>query len=241
MRYLIGIALGLLGGFVWSVGRSLKMVAPAKGQRRGCLPPSVITYIGWALICYGGLAIGGMYSAPACIVLFSLLSFVWQIWGFRVATGMSYEDWSARHPELAASFRSRKKVVSKPAPINLNEFRTGIQGQPYAELIRHHIRRQTTQHLHDGGLDTIGFLPSIVRPLVGSFIDAWNLRIYDREFWRTDCATVLDAIVEDARNRLIAAQAPTDDETLFNMFQIVTLNFAWSASDQPKFRKFIGI
>ena len=40
---------------------------------------------------------------------------------------------------------------------------------------------------------------------------------------------------------LNAAGVTPDDETLFNIFQVVTLNFAATASEQPTLRKFMGI
>lgn len=73
------------------------------------------------------------------------------------------------------------------------------------------------------------------------FIDRWNVRVYDRAFWDADCAPVFDEIVEDARTVLRTRGLPADDETLSDLFQIVTLNDAYSASDQRKIREFMRI
>ena len=86
-------------------------------------------------------------------------------------------------------------------------------------------------------------LPSSARHLAEGFIYRWGeaVYVYNKEFWHTDTSKIFLRITEDARLVLESSGAPTDDETLFNMFQIVVLSYAYSASDQPKMRKFIGI
>ena len=51
----------------------------------------------------------------------------------------------------------------------------------------------------------------------------------------------MEEIIKDAAEVLLQVGARPDDETLFNIFQLVTLNFALAASLQPKMRKFAGI
>jgi hypothetical protein len=66
------------------------------------------------------------------------------------------------------------------------------------------------------------------------------LRAYDRALWQTDTASVFDEITEDAKNVLSEIGLHTDDEMLFNMFNIIVLSYAYSAYDQPKMREFMG-
>ena len=87
----------------------------------------------------------------------------------------------------------------------------------------------------------ISDLPDNARWIAESFIEHWNGRGYDAEFWRTDCSLVFEEIVEDARRLLASRKVPTSDQLLFDLFVIVTLNFAHSASRQRSFRKFAGI
>jgi len=84
-------------------------------------------------------------------------------------------------------------------------------------------------------------LPEEARGLVEGFIDRWNLRAYDRAFWKTDTASVFDDITEDAKNVLSDIRSAVDDDTLFNMFNIVALSYAYSAYDQPKMREFMKV
>ena len=129
----------------------------------------------------------------------------------------------------------------KMGKIDLAKLKVGFQGKPFNQLVKHHLKRQNTRQLFEGALGTKAMLPASAQPLCEGFIDRWNERVYDREFWYLDTAEVSSNIVEDARSLLETAGVPTDDETLFNMFQIVVLSYAYSASDQPNMRKFIGI
>jgi len=129
-------------------------------------------------------------------------------------------------------------------PINLAQLKSGFTGRPYKELIKYHIRRQDSQQLAAGIVGTRQLFPQQIldRPeLFDSFFDSWNARAYTPAFWAQDCGNVFTEIIEEARRLLSLSNLPTDDETLFNVFQMVTLNFAYAASLQPKMRKFIGI
>ncbi len=90
-------------------------------------------------------------------------------------------------------------------------------------------------------MGTMGMLPESAHQIAIDFIDRWNQRVYEQSFWTKDTSEVFVEIIEDARLVLSSAGIPSDDEALFNMFQIVVLSYAYSASDQRKMRKFIGI
>ena len=126
-------------------------------------------------------------------------------------------------------------------PINLSELRAGFAGRPFSKVINHHLNRQSQDQRIQGINGTITMLPEEARGLVEGFIDRWNLRAYDRAFWQTDTASVFDEITEDAKNVLSEIGLHTDDEMLFNMFNIIVLSYAYSAYDQPKMREFMGI
>jgi len=129
----------------------------------------------------------------------------------------------------------------KPQTINLSELRAGFEDKPFSQLIEHHLNRQSQDQRIQGINGTIAMLPEEARGLVEGFIDRWNLRAYDRAFWKTDTASVFDDITEDAKNVLSDIGLAVDDDTLFNMFNIVALSYAYSAYDQPKMREFMGV
>lgn len=126
-------------------------------------------------------------------------------------------------------------------PIDMNQFRTGVKGKPYKALIQHHLKKQNDNDRNLGILGTIEMIPLEIHQALEDYIDRWNLRGYDKHFWITDCADVFDEMIQDARAVLQYSGMPEEDEILFNFFQVVTLNFASMASEQPKLRKFAGI
>jgi hypothetical protein len=129
----------------------------------------------------------------------------------------------------------------KPQTINPSELRAGFAGRPFYELIHHHLNRQSQDQRIQGINGTIAMLPEQARGLVEGFIDRWNLRAYDQDFWKMDAALVFDEITEDSRNAFSELGIDTDDEMLVNIFNIIVLSYAYSAYDQPKMREFMGV
>jgi hypothetical protein len=129
----------------------------------------------------------------------------------------------------------------KPQKIDLSELRAGFEGRPFCQLIDHHLNRQSQDQRIQGINGTVAMLPEQARELVEGFIDRWNVRAYNQALWQMDTASVFDEITEDAKAVLSEKGLQTDDETLFNMFNIIILSYAYSAYDQPKLREFMGI
>ena len=129
----------------------------------------------------------------------------------------------------------------KTQTINLSDLREGVEGRPFCQLIEHHLNSQSQDQRIQGINGTIAMLPQEAKGLIEGFIDRWNLRGYDQAFWQMDTASVFDEITEDAKTVLSEKGLYTDDEMLFNMFNIIVLSYAYSAYDQPKMREFMGI
>lgn len=124
--------------------------------------------------------------------------------------------------------------------INLPELRAQFAGTRFCEFVHHHLGRQSQRERIQGLQGTIALLPEATRGLAEQFIDRWNARAYDQEFWQRDTAGVFDDIISDARSALRPLGLATDDEAAFNLFNIIVLNYAYSAYDQPKMREFMG-
>jgi hypothetical protein len=130
---------------------------------------------------------------------------------------------------------------SKMEKSNLEVLRVGFKGKPLYKLIEHHLKRQSQTERIQGIQGTIAVLPQQAQSIAEDFIDRWNLRAHDQSFWQKDAASVFEEIVDDARSVLSEAGLPLGDETLFNMFNIIMVSYAYSAYDQPKIREFLGI
>jgi hypothetical protein len=110
--------------------------------------------------------------------------------------------------------------------IDLEKLKERYCGKPFHKLVEYHLKRQKQDTRMSGLHGTIQLLPETERSLVKEFIDRWNTKAYDKQFWGTDTSLVFSEIINDARNVLTNAGAPTDDDTLFNMFNFLFLCFA---------------
>jgi len=119
--------------------------------------------------------------------------------------------------------------------------REQFSGTRYVELVQHHLARQSQRDRIAGIRQTVLMLPPSLRPLTERFIDEWNERAYDQAFWSMDTAVILDEIIASARWLCIEAGVEPDCESLFNLFNIITMNYAYLAYDQPWMRKFMRI
>jgi len=125
--------------------------------------------------------------------------------------------------------------------VDMEEFKEQVRGKPYNSLIQYHLKRQSSRELENGIKGTIAMLPTEMLSAVEMIIDFWNLRAKDAVFFRRDCADVFEEIIWETELMFSKRGIQYDEESLFNVFQIITLNFASMASTQPKLRKFAGI
>ena len=125
--------------------------------------------------------------------------------------------------------------------IDLAALEQGFTGRPYAELIQHHLRSQGQGERLDALAGMREAIPPALLSDMEAFIDRWNSKAYDPEFWQEDCRYVLRMVVAEAREMFSAHEAPPTDQQLFDVFQVLTLSFAASAAAQPKMRTFMGI
>lgn len=134
----------------------------------------------------------------------------------------------------------------------LTEFLSGAGDKPYRELIQHHVRKQSTLKLQESVLGETYLLPQELQLLIMDYVDMTNAQFADnQDFWReASCRQAFEKIIETAINFLpIQDRIPTIQEALkpenqelaFQLFQIPTLSFAYSASTQRAQRKFMGI
>lgn len=123
--------------------------------------------------------------------------------------------------------------------MDLYALKKQFHGRRFGELILHH-RKETDIHTTIAAIRGVTQeLPNNAQPLVGSWIDQINPGALSEQFWRQDCGDAFESITNAASVKLRAAglQPTTDD--LFNMFQIIVLNFAYSTHRFPESKAFI--
>lgn len=135
---------------------------------------------------------------------------------------------------------------------HLDEFPSEAGENPYRRLVERHLRRTSVSNLQKALLSEVDGLPRPAQPFVVDYIDVLNRELaYDQEFWGTaTCRKAFEVIIEiavgslpisDRMASLNEALEPSNHELAFGLFQVCTLNFAYSAATQRKQRKFMGI
>ena len=134
----------------------------------------------------------------------------------------------------------------------VSEFLDGAGNKPYRELIQHHIRKQSTAELQKAVIGESSLLPEELQPMIMDYIDMTNERFsYNQIFWSTaNCRQAFEQIIQVPMDflpikqripTLPSAFKPENQELAFQLFQMPTLSFSYSASTQQAQRKFMGI
>ena len=138
------------------------------------------------------------------------------------------------------------------AQSQLSAFLTGSGNKPYRELVQYHIKRQSTKQLQLAVLGETSLLPEVYQPTIMSYIDATNNQLgASGNFWmQTTCRQAFEQIMNIAIEVLPLdgvitsvedALKTNNHELAFQLFQITTQSFAYSASKRRNQRKFMGI
>ena len=134
----------------------------------------------------------------------------------------------------------------------VSDFLRSTGDKPYRKVVEYHMRRQSAELLTKAMWGEVSALPEGFRSYVEIFIDAVNGRIgYDQRFWQqSTCRQGFDVIMEVAMDVFPIADlvtspkdlvGPENQDWLFGLFQIATLNLAYSASSRRNQRRFMGI
>ena len=67
--------------------------------------------------------------------------------------------------------------------IDLEKLKERYCGKPFYKLVQYHLKRQTQESRIQGLQGTIQLLPESAQPLVEEFVDRWNTKAYDKQFW----------------------------------------------------------
>ena len=130
---------------------------------------------------------------------------------------------------------ARAKLISG---ISIDQMIVDLSGKEFRHLVQAHMRRFR------------GTLPSVItasvelmtsdeKAVAEKLIDEFNQQGYNQAFWRSDAGEVLSSVSRDLNDAFFPTKA--EPAGIFNVFQIITGNFAWLAHEQKSLRKFAGI
>lgn len=124
--------------------------------------------------------------------------------------------------------------------MDLNALKNQFQGRKFGELVLHHLKSQSQNDIIAALQGTINLLPdSFKKCKIEKLIDDLNAKAYEKTLWQTDCADEFSYIIEIAKARFSQVGLSPSEDDLFNVFNIIVLNFAYGASIQNEMRIFI--
>lgn len=115
-------------------------------------------------------------------------------------------------------------------PINLGVLRRRFTGAKYGDLLREHAGKQPPEQLQNGAYSTLQLLAPSVREVAQDLICEYIVQI--PELGGRNCGEVFQEIRIRSEGQLRSLGITPNDETIFNIFQAVTLHVAKVVQDE---------
>ncbi len=123
--------------------------------------------------------------------------------------------------------------------INIESLATQFEGRKFGELVLHHMKNQPFEQIVTAMQGTIEGLPSSIQKEIENLMDNANSLAYKKEFWADDCGQVFKFIVSTTQKELQEKGITPTEDNLFDVFNLIVMNFAYSTYKDPKMKKFI--
>ena len=127
----------------------------------------------------------------------------------------------------------------KPWGLSPEQLADQMRGRRFGELVLHHIKKQSDSQIVAALSHTVSFLPAPLQTASADWIDINNPDGINSSFWQMDCGDAVLLITKRAAEFASELGVRPDDDMLLNLFQIIVLNFAYTANSEPKSKAFI--
>lgn len=125
--------------------------------------------------------------------------------------------------------------------VSFGDFRQKVRGTTYRELIEFHLRRHPPQEVRAALREVLAVLPEEASEVAAELASRWSDRLREGGPWEADCAEVAETIAGEAKELLATRGADAEEDVLFDLFEVVTLNFARAAHEHESVRHAIGV
>jgi len=156
----------------------------------------------------------------------------------KKADAMGSENYYSGNPRDEKFLKHAREQVRD---IDLQEFTQGLRGKEYKRLVEAHLRELDQDTLKMAILVATHAFNKGEQEVVSVIIDQYNQLGYDREFWSGDCADVFSDMSKTFEIMLTRNKSTTEPKMKFNLFNLITDNFALMASEQITLQEFMGI
>ena len=125
------------------------------------------------------------------------------------------------------------------ADVSVDQLAEQFGGRKFGELVLHHIDKQSFKQIVLAIQGTIKSLPVQLRNEIEGLIDSANPMAFEKEFWSDDCGKILRFITSMVEKQLQEKEVKFSEENVFDVFNIIVLNYAYSAHKDLRMKKFI--
>ena len=125
------------------------------------------------------------------------------------------------------------------ADVSVDQLAKQFEGRKFGELVLHHIDKQSFKQIVLAIQGTIKSLPVQLRNEIEGLIDSANPMAFEKEFWSDDCGKILRFITSMVEKQLQEKEVKFSEENVFDVFNIIVLNYAYSAHKDLRMKKFI--
>jgi len=160
-------------------------------------------------------------------------------WALRTASQYlsSSPDSSDAHRD--EPIKKKLEVASLEGSVDLNALAQQFTGAKFGELVLHHYKNADPETVIKGMMGTIEELPQDVQPSIEHWIDEIGAFGSEPAFWKYDCGESFKIICNSARLVFANLGIQETNDQLLSMFNIIVLNFAYSAHKHPQTKAFI--
>lgn len=103
---------------------------------------------------------------------------------------------------------------------------TNLRGRRFSELVSYHTDGMSPEATNHALIGTIKRLPARLHASINEWLDLNRPQGTSAALLHNDCADVFLTVIERSKRFVVKHGVDPSNETLVNLFQVVTLNFA---------------
>jgi len=116
----------------------------------------------------------------------------------------------------------------------------GFRDADYCKLVEYYLRK-LGPNVESSLAAAVSRLSKDERGVADVLIDEYDQICYRQDFWQLNCVEAVKDICGKFAEEMSAAGLVADEKNMYNVFEVITLNFALQARDKKELRDFAGI
>jgi hypothetical protein len=119
------------------------------------------------------------------------------------------------------------------------QIEAGMKGKKFGDLVLYHMNKQSFEQIILALTGMIESLPVQISEEITALIDDSVPLGYNKDFWADDCGNIFRFITFMVKKKLKEKGIQPSEDELFDVFNIIVLNFAYNGHKDSNMKKFI--